>query len=265
MSAVLDPTLTALREFVGAIGGKFRIVLIGGQAMVDWIAWQRYRMGTSFPPGVVGRTTEDLDVHIHDTLVNIRLVETHVADKWTDGELRGRYYWKSDARVMMDLIVPRDGTGTGSIAARIGGSRGLFGMRVIPSWIIDAGLSEHAHTQPLIHLGMQRLTRLGLIASKADAVRNCLAEIDKRGADARTWSRRLGKDLQDLQILLDPDIDEPLWMPRYEAVRGVIESGWRHAVGELKLLRTLPPHLDVEDRPLLEDVVPRLPKDPWPR
>jgi hypothetical protein len=132
-------------------------------------------------------------------------------------------------------------------------------VRVLPPWILACHLHERCFTPSFAQLQLRRLNRLGLVASKLSAIGICIDEYilaEKTKRDPAAWSQRLGKDIQDLDLLLGTGIwIDPMWEPQFEAVSDRIIPAWRSTVEAVSHLRQRPQGMSLADFHELERIV----------
>lgn len=261
----------ALRSLVEGAQLHGRATLIGGQAIRDWHAEEAHYLSENsalLPPT---RSTTDIDVHFTLGDEDLAPLQTVIARGWDpDPDSRGgntyKYSWREDPSVTLDLI----GYTTTQHAARvqtlvrIGHGHGIGAVRVLDPWIMTCFLVERCFTPAFGRLRIQRLTRLGLVASKLRAVLTVVEEYIAAGLRHRSpelWTERLAKDVQDLELLLRDRLwVAPLWEDRYRATQAEINVHWRGLSESVRGLKERPPQMpdDVHAR-LVTVIIPAIP------
>ena len=110
---------------------------------------------------------------------------------------------------------------------------------------------------------MRRLNRLGLAASKVGAINVTIGELilaDRESREPQAWARRLDKDLQDLDLLLQPMWVDGLWEPQYEAVGDEIQRAWTGTIEPLIYLLHQPRLMKKETYAEIGRILPRIPR-----
>lgn len=239
----------ALSSFIIASGIQERAILIGGQAIRDWHAAQTHALTGMAVTLPVPRSTTDMDLHILIEQEEREHVARAIEADWIPSpETNERVYhfnWKKDPSISLDLIATTNDQARNRVQflAKLGTGTDIGAIRVLEPWIISYHLHERCFSPPLAQLRMRRLNRLGLAASKASAINKTVTELINAGREARepqTWTRRLDKDLQDVDLLLRTIWIDGLWEPRYAALGDKIQQAWTSTIEALINLRERP-------------------------
>jgi hypothetical protein len=151
------------------------------------------------------------------------VLERTLTDDWDrDARKTFRFHWRHDRSITLDLVTVDNADARSRVKClvKIGTGGDMIGAaRVIPAWILDIPLTESCHTPDFGLLGINRLSHLGLLASKLTAVNNvvdALVQAGRPGGKFPDWlqeENRLSKDLQDIRILLDIAWVNRIWAP----------------------------------------------------
>ena len=147
--------------------------------------------------------------------------------------------------------------------AKLGTGTTVGAVRVLEPWIINHHLHERCFGPALAQLRMRRLNRLGLAASKVGAINVTISELilaERESRESPTWTRRLDKDLQDLDLLLQPMWVDGLWEPQYETDGDEIQRAWSGTIEPLINLRNQPRLMKKETYAEIGRILPRIPR-----
>ena len=147
--------------------------------------------------------------------------------------------------------------------AKLGTGTTVGAVRVLEPWIINHHLHERCFGPALAQLRMRRLNRLGLAASKVGAINVTISELilaERESRESPTWTRRLDKDLQDLDLLLPPMWVDGLWEPQYETDGDEIQRAWSGTIEPLINLRNQPRLMKKETYAEIGRILPRIPR-----
>ena len=268
--AIAHNITEALTSFITATGTQERAILIGGQAIRDWHAAQTHALTGTAMTLPAPRATTDMDVHLliekEDREDVAKAIETDwIPSSEPSGGRVFQFIWRHDTAITLDLIATKDAQARHPIQfiAKLGTGTDIGAVRVLESWIIRHHLHERCFGPALAQLRMRRLNRLGLAASKVGAIGVTINELIAAGRETRepqAWTRRLDKDLQDLDLLLQPVWVDGLWEPQYEAVGEEIQRAWANTIEPLVSLRNQPPLMRLESFTMIERMKSRLPR-----
>jgi hypothetical protein len=261
----------ALTSFITATGTQDRAILIGGQAIRDWHAAQVHALTGTAMTLPVPRATTDMDVHLLIEKEERADVARAIEADWTPSpDLSStrvfQFTWRHDAAITLDLIATTDAQARDRVQffAKLGTGTDIGAVRVLEPWIIRHHLHERCFSPPLAQLRIRRLNRLGLAASKAGAIGVTIDELITAAREARepqAWTRRLDKDLQDLDLLLQPMWIDSLWEPQYEEAGDEIQRAWQATIEPLIGLRSRPRLMPLGSYESLGRTAARLPRD----
>lgn len=261
----------AVRSLVVAAHLQDRATLIGGQAIRDWHAAQVHALTGTATLVPQTRSTTDVDVHLALQDADREPLQLAISQGWDpDPESGGgnvyKYMWRTDPSVTLDLIGMLSPQTSARIQTlvRIGHGHGIGAVRVLEPWILRCHLVERCFTPGFAQLGIHRLTRLGLIVSKLQAVLTAVDEFIAAEQDVRspaTWTSRLAKDLQDLELFLAPrQWVAPLWESRYAVQREEIGGQWQRLSESVRGIRRRPePMPESVHHLLLTTIMPLVP------
>ena len=175
------------------------------------------------------------------------------------------FTWRHDAAITLDLIAITAAQSGNRVQffAKLGTGTIIGAVRVLEPWIISHHLHERCFGPALAQLRMRRLNRLGLAASKFGAINVTISELilaERESREPQTWTRRLDKDLQDLDLLLQPMWVDGLWEPQYEAVGDEIQRAWEGTIEPLINLRNQPRLMKKETYAEIRRILPRIPR-----
>lgn len=268
---ITQSIIDALTSFITATGTQDRAILIGGQAIRDWHAAQVHALTGTAMTLPVPRATTDVDVHLLIEKEERADVARAIAADWTPSpdQSNGRVFqfiWRHDAAITLDLIATTDVQARDRVQffAKLGTGTDVGAVRVLEPWIIRHHLHERCFSPALAQLRIRRLNRLGLAASKAGAIGVTIDELISAGREAREpqlWTRRLDKDHQDLDLLLQPMWIDGLWEPQYEEAGNEIQRAWQTTIEPLIGLRERPRLMHPGSYESLGRTAGRLPRD----
>ena len=268
--AIVHNIAKALTSFITATGTQERAILIGGQAIRDWHAAQLHALTGTTMTLPIPRATTDMDVHLliekEDREEVVRAIEADwIPSLESSGGRVFQFTWRHDTTITLDLIATKDAQAKHQIQfiAKLGTGTDIGAVRVLEQWIIRYHLHERCFGPALAQLRMRRLNRLGLAASKAGAIGVTIDELIAAGRESRepkAWTRRLAKDLQDLDLLLQPVWVDGLWEPQYEIVGDEIQQAWANTIEPLVSLRDQPPLMRSDSFTTIERMQSRLPR-----
>jgi hypothetical protein len=267
--AIAHNIAKALTSFITATGTQERAILIGGQAIRDWHAAQLHALTGTAMTLPVPRATTDMDVYLligEDREEVVRAIEADwISSSESSGGRVFQFIWRHDTAITLDLIATKDAQSKHQVQfiAKLGTGTDIGAVRVLEQWIIRYHLHERCFGPALAQLRMRRLNRLGLAASKAGAIGMTIDELIAAGRESRepkSWTRRLDKDLQDLELLLQPVWVDGLWEPQYEAVGEEIQRAWANTIAPLFSLQDPPPLMRSETLITIEQMKSRLPR-----
>lgn len=266
----VDPHIAqALAGFITATGTQERAVLIGGQAIRDWHAAQTHALTGVAVTIPIPRTTTDMDVHLLIEKEERASVAQAITSDWTpqagSGDRAYSFLWKQDPSITLDLIACTDAQARTRVQflAKLGTGTDIGAVRVLAPWIIEHHLHERCFNPALAQLRLRRLNRLGLAAAKADAIGATIGELiaaDREQREPKPWARRLDKDLQDLDLLLQTIWIDGLWEPRYGDASDSIKRAWARTVDALATLKQQPRLMGSNSYARCEQVRRRLPR-----
>lgn len=263
----------AIRSLIQASRLHGRATLVGGQALRDWHAAQEHALtgaGIPIPPT---RSTTDVDVHFTMEKEDQEPLLLAINQAWdpnpypdANADRVYSYRWRVDPGVTLDLIgmTSQQTPARTQTLVRFGNGQSVAAVRVLAPWILGCHLVERCFTPAFAQLGIHRLTRLGLVASKLHAVLAAVEEhlaADTEGRTTAAWTTRLPKDLQDLELLLaNRQWVTPLWEPRYALQAREINGHWKHLREGLCYIRTRPASMpEASHQRLIQAVVPLMP------
>jgi hypothetical protein len=260
-----------------------RTVVIGGVALLDWDVQQSARFGAEVW-GSTSRTTEDIDIVIAAS-DDRGWLEALTHAGWGRDPVKS-YRWRPPATgtpttCVVDLLGQYGGDAeAGGQAIRLqdywGGEDGAYICRVLRAYQgrnqFPSMLTESFWDPYMQGFQWIRLNHLGLALSKLSAIGIVLRDGDSEHLRGATPVSRLAKDAQDAVRLLRDEVAGTIagWhgqavidqlvpplvtevMEHLETIRAVT-AGQRHT-----------PHLQPACRPVLEDLVGRLPRWRAPR
>lgn len=260
----------ALAGFITATGIQERAILIGGQAIRDWHAAQTHALTGSAVTLPIPRATTDMDLHLLIEREDREDVARAIEADWTPSPETGgrvfRFTWNHDPAITLDLIATTDTQARDRVQfiAKLGTGTDVGAVRVLDPWIIRHHLHERCFNPSLAQLRIRRLNRLGLAASKAGAIGVTIDELIMAARESRephAWTRRLDKDLQDLDLLLLPMWIDSLWEPQYDAAGSEIQRSWQATIEPLLYLRSRPQCMRQDSYAALTRLSLRLPRD----
>lgn len=252
-----------------------RSVVIGGVALMDWNVQQSARFGME-TWGTATRTTEDIDIVIAAS--NDRgWLEALTYAGWIRDPVKS-FRWRPHGTdtCVVDLLGQYGGdVETGGQGIRLpnywGGEDGAYICRVLRAYQgksqFPSMLTESFWDPYMQGFQWVRLNHLGLALSKLSAIGIVLKNGDSELLNGVTTVSRLAKDAQDAVHLLRDEVAGSItgWngqtvldqlvpalvaevIEHLDAIRGAVDSRQPSA------------HLDPLCRPLLEDLVGRLPR-----
>jgi hypothetical protein len=260
----------ALAGFITATGTQERAILIGGQALRDWHAAQTHALTGSAVTLPIPRATTDMDLHLLIEREEREDVARAIEADWTPSpETSGRVFrftWNRDPSITLDLIATTDTQARDRVQfiAKLGTGTDIGAVRVLDPWIIRHHLHERCFSPSLAQLRMRRLNRLGLAASKAASVAVTIDDMiaaDRETRAPQTWTRRLDKDLQDLDLLLQPIWIDGLWEPQYDMAGDEIQNAWQATIELLISLRSRPQCMRLDSYEVIKRLSQHLPRD----
>jgi hypothetical protein len=181
-----------------------------------------------------------------------------------------RFHWRHDRSITLDLLTVDNADARTRVKClvKIGTGGDMIGAaRVIPGWILDIPLTEPCHTPDFGLLGLNRLSHLGLLASKLTAVNNvvdALVQANMPGGKRPDWlqeENRLSKDLQDIRMLLDIAWLGRIWAPLNQRSRRAAVDTLRETIALFISLQSRPALMsggDFEELRVLGPVAARL-------
>jgi len=271
--------INALTQFISTAGLEGQAILIGGQAIRDWHDEQAHKLGGIHGVLPTPRATSDIDVHLA-VKVNPDAMTAAIMGTWTpdpDGKADRpyRFFWNQDDSVSLDLIALNQPAASRNVAylVKIGTGAEIGAVRVLAPWIIACQLHERCFTPEFARLKIRRLTRLGLVAAKITAVNTCVSELIKSGRarqEPASWTGRLAKDLQDMDLLLQQRIwVDDLWEAHYQPNDREITRYWTEEAEAFRGLRERPSLMSEADfvsmQRIADRVSPRLYQKAWER
>lgn len=268
--AIERSVVEALTSFIIATGTQERAILIGGQAIWDWYGAQAHALTGAAISLPIPRATTDMDVHLLIEKEEREDVTRAIEVDWIPttertGERVFQFTWRRDAAITLDLIAATAAQSGNQVQffAKLGTGTTIGAVRVPEPWIISHHLHERCFGPALAQLRMRRLNRLGLAASKVGAINVTISELilaERESREPQTWARRLDKDLQDLDLLLQPMWVDGLWEPQYEAVGEEIQRAWASTIEPLISLRNKPRLMKPETYAEIGRMLPRIPR-----
>jgi len=252
----LDPdVVAALDAFITDADLMGRALLIGGQAMRDWGAREAHVLTASKTPLMLPalRATSDIDVHLALEPDDLSALQSTLQAAWDpDPRKTFRFHWKRKAMVTLDLVTTEDAQATKRVKTlvKIGtGGADIGAARVFPRWVMDVPLMESCHTPAFALLGINRLSHLGLLATKVVAINNVVdahVQAGRPGISLPEWvtvENRIGKDLGDVETLLDRAWIDRIWSPLTKLHRQQAERQLREVIATFRSLRDRPASL----------------------
>ena len=252
-----------------------RTVVIGGVALMDWDVQQSVRFGNEVW-GTTSRTTEDIDIVIaasndrgwHEAL-------THAG--WTRDTVKS-FRWRppGTATCVVDLLGQYGGEAeAGGQAIRLpdywGGEEGAYICRVLRAYQgrnqFPSMLTESFWDPYMQGFQWIRLNHLGLALSKLSAIGIVLKNGDSELQRGVTTVSRLAKDAQDAVHLLRDEVAGTIagWNGQTvldQLVPALVTEVMEH-LGIIRAAvdgRQPSRHMDPACRPILEELVGRLPR-----
>jgi hypothetical protein len=270
----LDPAVVmALQSFITDAHLEGQALLIGGQALRDWGARIQHVLSASRPPLAPPalRATSDIDVHLALGPEGNTALEATLGAGWNpDPHKTFRFHWKQNAAVTLDLVttLPTEGAKTAKrvkTLVKIGTSgQDIGAVRVFPRWVMDIPLMEPCHTPAFALLGINRLSHLGLLASKVVAINNVVdahVQAGRPGGSLPKWvtdENRIDKDLGDVDTLLNRAWVDHLWSPLTTAQRQLTETHLGEVVATFRSLRGCPASLSATSFLMIQRIAPAL-------
>lgn len=270
----LDPAVvTAMQSFITDAHLEGQALLIGGQALRDWGARLRHVLEASRPPLTPPalRATSDIDVHLALGPEDDTALAATLRAAWNpDPSKIFRFHWQHNAAVTLDLVTTlptKDVKTTKRVKTlvKIGTSGHDIGaVRVFPHWVMDIPLMEPCHTPAFALLGINRLSHLGLLASKVVAINNVVdahVQAGRPGGSLPQWvldENRIDKDLGDVDTLLNRAWVDHLWSPLTKAQRLLAEKHLGEVVATFRSLRGCPTSLSPTSFQMIQRIAPAL-------
>lgn len=270
----LDPAVvTALGTFITDAHLEGQALLIGGQALRDWGARMQHVLAASRPPLTPPalRATSDIDVHLALEPENAAALEATLGAAWNpDPRKTFRFHWKQNAAVTLDLVttLPAEDVQNAKrvkTLVKIGtGGQDIGAVRVFPRWVMDIPLMEPCHTPAFALLGINRLSHLGLLATKVVAVNNVVeahVHASRPGGSLPEWvtaENRIDKDLGDVDTLLNRAWVDRIWSPLTKPHRQQAEQPLRAVIGTFRSLRDRPASLAAASFQMIQRIAPAL-------
>lgn len=267
------PVVTALQSFITDAHLEGRALLIGGQALRDWGARMQHVLAASRPPLAPPalRATSDIDVHLVLGPEDSTALEATLGAAWIpDPGKTFRFHWKQNAAVTLDLVTTLP-TEDAQAAKRVKtlvkiGTTGqdIGAVRVFPRWVMDIPLMEPCHTPAFALLGINRLSHLGLLASKVVAVNNVVeahVQAGRPGGLLPKWvtnENRIDKDLGDVDTLLNRAWVDHIWSSLTRPQRQLAEKHLREVVATFRSLRDRPASLTLASFQTIQRIAPAL-------
>lgn len=266
----LDPAVvTALQSFITDAHLEGQALLIGGQALRDWGARMQHVLVASRPPLTPPalRATSDIDVHLAVEPDDAALAAA-LGTAWDrDPRKSFRFHWKQNSAVTLDLVTTEDRQATKRVKTlvKIGtGGPDIGAARVFPRWVMDIPLMEPCHTPAFALLGINRLSHLGLLATKVVAINNVVdahVQAGRPGGSLPEWvtaENRIDKDLGDVDTLLNRAWVDHIWSPLTKPQRQLAEKHLGEVIATFRSLRGCPASLSTASFQMIQRIAPAL-------
>ena len=265
--------VTALQSFITDAHLEGQALLIGGQALRDWGARMQHVLAASRPPLAPPslRATSDIDVHLALGPEDHTALEATLGAAWNPDPIKTfRFHWKQNAAVTLDLVttLPTEDARTAKrvkTLVKIGTSgQDIGAARVFPRWVMDIPLMEPCHTPAFALLGINRLSHLGLLASKVVAINNVVeahVQAGHPGVALPKWvtdESRIDKDLGDVDTLLNRAWVDRIWSPLTKPQRQLAERQLGVVVAIFRALRDRPASLPLASFQMIQRIAPAL-------
>ena len=221
------------------------------------------------PPAL--RATSDIDVHLALGPEDNAALEATLGAAWNpDPSKTFRFHWKHNPAVTLDLVttLPTEDAKTAKrvkTLVKIGTSgQDIGAVRVFPRWVMDIPLMEPCHTPDFALLGINRLSHLGLLASKVVAINNVVeahVQAGRPGGSLPKWvtdENRIDKDLGDVDTLLNRAWVDHIWSPLNKQQRVMAEKNLSEVIATFRSLKTCPASLSAASFQMIERIGPAL-------